>query len=129
MLDWFNSREAAQSGIALDDEYSPRAVDSGRPNALEELLRRVDTEVRPMRLNFYKKAKFANSFKWRLIENGVPRESAAGLTQSLIVHLSQSQMPVQSQNSAAGPAGRSERAKAQDLFNRGNKSLANSVYA
>ena len=129
MLDWFNSREAAQTGIALADEYAPRAAESGSPDALEQLLRRVDTEVRPMHLNFYKKAKFANAFKWRLIENDVPRESAAEITQSLILHLSQSQIPVPSQDSAAMPTGRSERAKAQDLFSRGNKSFVNAGYA
>ena len=41
---------------------------------MEQLLQRADSEVRPLQLNFYKKAKFANSFKWRLIENGVARE-------------------------------------------------------
>ncbi len=37
-------------------------------------MRRADREVRTLRLNFYKKARFANSFKWRLIENGVEPE-------------------------------------------------------
>ena len=59
----------------------------------------------------------------------LPRESAAGITQSLIVHLSQSQGSAPSQDSAGGVASRSERTKAQDLFNRGNKSFANAVYA
>ena len=27
----------------------------------------------PVELNFYQKAQFANSFKWRLIENGIER--------------------------------------------------------
>ena len=57
------------------------------------LLRRADSEVRPLQLNFYKKAKFANSFKWRLIENGVARKTADEVTQALVVHLSKNQIP------------------------------------
>ena len=60
---------------------------------MKELLRRVDSEVRPLQLNFYKKAKFANSFKWRLIENGVARGTADELTQSLVLHLSRNMFP------------------------------------
>src|SRR5579862_8708648 len=95
MIDWFNAREAAQIGASLADEFarpaarSNKAVQEGNPNALEALLRRADREVRSLRLNFYKKAKFANSFKWRLIENGVARQTADEITQSLVLHLSQ----------------------------------------
>ena len=46
-----------------------------------------------LRLNFYKKAKLANSFKWRLIENGVAREIADEVTQSLMLYLSQIGFP------------------------------------
>ena len=56
--------------------------------ALQELYERADREVRPLELNFYQKARFANSFKWRLIENGIESVVADGVTQSLLVHLS-----------------------------------------
>lgn len=131
MLDWFNSREAALLGTALADEFAPKTAaaptrNSARDRAsspMEQLLRRADSQVRSLQLNFYKKAKFANSFKWRLIENGVARELADEVTQSLVLHLSQGQMPALSQNSAAAPPDRADRAKAQDLFNRGNKTF------
>ena len=48
---------------------------------MQALLQRADSEVRTLRLNFYKKAKFANSFKWRLIENGVEPSIANEVTQ------------------------------------------------
>ncbi len=70
---------------------------------MEQLLRRADSEVRPLQLNFYKKAKFANSFKWRLIENGVAKEVADDVTQSLIVHLSQHQIPASIQGLSGYP--------------------------
>ncbi len=99
MLQWFNAREAADVGVALADEFAARAVAPAVPgrkaahgkemNALQELLRRADSEVRNLRLNFFKKAKFANTFKWRLIEKGIDRDVADEVTQSLVLHLSQ----------------------------------------
>ncbi len=137
MLDWFDSREAAQIGAALADELAPRtapAVARGEATgvsskALERLLRRADNEVRSLRLNFYKKAKFANSFKWRLLENGVTQEIADTVTQSLVVHLAQSQVPVVGQDSAAVPTDKHDRAKAEQIFNQGNSRLAKGAYA
>jgi tetratricopeptide (TPR) repeat protein len=138
ILTWLNGREAANIGAALADEFAPRTeadVTGGQPDkrssgSMEQLLRRADSEVRPLQLNFYKKAKFANSFKWRLIENGVAKEIADKVTQSLIVHLSQRQIPGPTQNSVDAPAtNRLDRAKAQQLFNRGNKFFEQRAYA
>src|SRR5271169_6188797 len=125
MLDWFNSREAAEIGTALADEFAARASASG---SIEQLLQRADREVRSLQLNFYKKAKFANSFKWRLIENGIARELADEVTKSLVLHLSQSSIQPAGQNSVAAPANRSDRTMAQQLFNRGKKAFAQGAY-
>src|SRR5277367_5041954 len=94
MLDWFNSREAADVGTALADEFAPRAAPivaghTASSSLLEQILQRADGKVRSLHLTFFKKVKFANSFKWRLIENGVARETADELTRSLVLHLSQ----------------------------------------
>jgi tetratricopeptide (TPR) repeat protein len=126
ILAWFNGREAAEIGTALADDFAERVNSSG---STEQLLRRADSEVRPLQLNFFKKAKFANSFKWRLIEKGVARKTADDLTQSLVLHLSQGQIPASHQNLADAPANRSDRAKAQLLFGRGNKLFAETAYA
>jgi tetratricopeptide (TPR) repeat protein len=135
-LAWLNAREAAEIGAALADEYAPRAESAAAPSSsqngtsdrLERLLRRADSEVRPLQLNFFKKAKFANSFKWRLIENGIARKVADGVTQSLVLHLSGTQIPVLNQNSEDTPAVRPDRAKAQLAFSRGNKLIAEAAY-
>jgi len=135
IITWLNAREAAEIGVALADEFAAQAnsaVSRGSPQSngagsMEQLLRRADSEVRPLQLSFYKKAKFANSFKWRLIENGVAREIADDVTQSLVLHLSQSPISALSQNSA--PANRADRAKAQHLFSRGNELFEQGVYA
>jgi tetratricopeptide (TPR) repeat protein len=126
ILAWFSGREAAQIGAALADEYAPGADSNG---SMEQLLRRADSNVRPLQLNFFKKAKFANSFKWRLIEKGVARKTADAVTQSLILHLSQSQIPALNQNSGGAPATRPDRAKAQQAFSRGNKMLEKGAHA
>ncbi len=116
ILAWLDGREAAEIGAALADEFAPRTESvvhevqrkSSTSGSMEQLLRRADSEVRPLQLNFYKKAKFANSFKWRLIENGVAREIADEVTQSLVVHLSQSQLPASNQK-FGGRSGQSPR--------------------
>ncbi len=100
MLKWFHAREAADVGAALADQFAAAAAPRPAPErssegmrkehatALQELHERADREVRTLELNFYQKARFANSFKWRLIENGVEPGVADGVTQSLLVHLS-----------------------------------------
>ncbi len=101
ILQWFNANEATRIGVSLADQYFSRQGISPSPAArsrtlhapdLEEflaaILHRADREVRALRLNFYKRAKLANSFKWRLLENGVEQNVANDVTQRLIVHLS-----------------------------------------
>jgi tetratricopeptide (TPR) repeat protein len=135
-LEWLNAREAAEIGAALADEYAPRtesvaamaSSQNGTSDPMDRLLRRADSEVRPLQLNFFKKAKFANSFKWRLIENGIARKLADEVTQTLVVHLSGSQIPALDQKSAAVPAVRPDKSKAQLAFSRGNKLIAEAAY-
>ncbi len=100
MLKWFNSREAAELGAELAEQFAAAPAPQPTPvrhsegqrkvhaSALEELHERADRDVRPLELNFYQKARFANAFKWKLIEKGVESGVADGVTQSLIVHLS-----------------------------------------
>lgn len=101
MLKWLNAREAAQVGTALAEQFAAATAPQlsstrsspGRPRAhatpIQELHQRADREVRSLQLNFYQKARFANAFKWRLIEKGVESGVADAVTQSLLVHLSQ----------------------------------------
>ena len=101
-LNWFDARDATKLGVALADQYAPAAESASSAggehmasrdpsDGLQELFARADREVRTLRLNFYKKAKFANSFKWRLLEKGVSSEIAGDVTQRLVVHLSLNQ--------------------------------------
>ena len=134
LLEWFNAQDAANAGVVLADSLAPsgapRSAKGARQQeagALQALLQRADREVRTLRLNFYKKAKFANSFKWRLIENGVEPSIADEVTQSLILHLSQDQ-PKEAQFSDAAPL-RLDSKKMQHLLDQGNRCLTEGAYA
>jgi tetratricopeptide (TPR) repeat protein len=132
LLEWFNAHDAANAGIALADSLTPstapRSAKAARKEgagAMQELLQRADREVRTLRLNFYKKAKFANSFKWRLIENGVEPKVADEVTQSLILHLSRDQTGAASDFKPAAPLP----GKARGLLDQANKCLDEGAHA
>ena len=99
ILEWFNAQVAVEAGTSLADKFAPpigsrsvgrakneRSKDAGR--SLQGIFDRLDREIRVLRLNFYKRVKFANSFKWRLIENGVEKTVADRVTHSLLLRLS-----------------------------------------
>jgi tetratricopeptide (TPR) repeat protein len=98
ILSWLDTSKAVETGIALADQLAPRAIPSALKSgstthptlveALREILARTDHPARAADLNFYKRAKLANSFKWRLIESGVERAAADEITQALVLNLS-----------------------------------------
>lgn len=103
LLKWLDAGEATAAGAALADDFYlqsgsslPRArakqagQGSGEPELqkfLQKFLHRVDQAALPLELNVFKKAKLANSFKWRLLEKGVEKELVDELTQALVVRL------------------------------------------
>jgi tetratricopeptide (TPR) repeat protein len=102
MLSWLDARAAAQAGVALADGFvldSASAPDRGQrkdqgertklelQKFLQKFLQRVDRDTRPLKLNLFKRAKLANSFKWRLLEKGVEQELVDELTQALVLRL------------------------------------------
>jgi tetratricopeptide (TPR) repeat protein len=131
LLQWFNAHDATNAGVALADSLVPPSAKGARKDgsgdALQALLQRADREVRTLRLNFYKKAKFANSFKWRLIENGVEPPIADELTQSLVLHLSQNQPKTAESSDSAPP--RFDSVKTKHLLVQGNRCLTRGDYS
>ena len=113
MLKWLDAREATEIGTALADGFvldntaasgSARRKEQGSARApaelqkfLQKFLQRVDREARPLRLNLFKRAKLANSFKWRLLEKGIEKQLVDELTQALVLRLTDNA------NSAAQP--------------------------
>jgi tetratricopeptide (TPR) repeat protein len=146
--DWFKSREAVDIGAALADQFAraagpaaklPDAGERGekakaaQDHALQEILRRVDEEISGLRLNFYKRAKFANAFKWKLLENGIDGETADHASRTLLVHLAMSgtalaQEPRESA-AATEPTDQPVVGSARQLLAQGNKCVARGAYA
>jgi len=94
-LDWFNPHEAVAVGATLADHFLPRQTSSptGRGVSndwrrdLPRFRQRIAREARPLKLNFFKRAKLLNSFKWRLLEHGFNSDTADELTQTLLMQL------------------------------------------
>jgi tetratricopeptide (TPR) repeat protein len=99
LLKWLNAHEATQVGTALADDFVMRAAPAtsdtrasksgaaARTRELERFLQRVDRETSALKLNVFKRASLANSFKWRLLEKGVEHQLVDELTQSLVLRL------------------------------------------
>jgi hypothetical protein len=100
LLKWLRASEANQVGTALADgvvvQTDPGGSGrSGKAGAqqkdlqkfLHTFLQRVDRETQPLRLNVFKRASIANSFKWRLQEMGVEQKLVDELTQALVLRL------------------------------------------
>jgi tetratricopeptide (TPR) repeat protein len=140
ILQWFDASEVTKIGVELADQFAPQQASaavhssqsppSKQDDGLLLILQRADREVRGLRLNIYKKAKFANSFKWRLLENGVEKALADELTQRLVLHLSGNQSePVLGDNADAGTTDRPQPNDAKYLLMQGNRSIACGAYA
>jgi tetratricopeptide (TPR) repeat protein len=99
---WLNAREATEVGTALADDFvmqtagpaearhkaaRPAVQSKDLQKFLQRFVQRVDRDALPLRLNLFKRAKLANSFKWRLLEKGVDREIVDELTRVLTLRL------------------------------------------
>jgi len=140
ILQWFNARQASEAGAALADKLTPSAARIDRSDvgptdgALSEIVRRAQAEVRGLRLNFYQRAKLANAFKWRLIENGIEKTVADEVTQSLVVDMSSRRSKTSAPNEADASPGKSPTpgqllAKGNKLFEQGDYNSALACYA
>lgn len=98
LLEWFNAREAIEVGAKLADQFLPeyRSSGQGRQNAgpardwrkdLQTFRQRVTRETSQLKLNFFKRAKLLNSFKWKLLERGFDSAAADDLTHEVLMHL------------------------------------------
>src|SRR5437016_7674570 len=139
LLKWFSAREATEVGSALADDFLQSASRSSgtrrqgtqsgpQGQDLQKLLRRVDREAGPLKLNLIKRAALANSFKWRLLEKGVEQQLVDELTHALVLRLNQANS-VPSDQAAERLERRSGSRPVQALHTRGNALLARRGYA
>ena len=128
---WFNAQAAIDLGIRLAEQFASqlttdstvrgRKVLDKEAKAQQQLFQNADREVRALRLNLYKRAKFANSFKWRLLERGISTELSDKTTQSLVLHLSVGATRTRtSENAAIEMKDRPSSADAEALFVKAN---------
>jgi tetratricopeptide (TPR) repeat protein len=136
---WFNSRQATDIGAALAIQVAPfLATESAREGkaasgkgdkALAEIIRRGADEVLSLRLNIYKRAKFANSFKWGLLDRGVAAAAADQMTEFFLMHLSRKGPNASTDQHPASKTSKSVNAgNLKQLFLRGNKCFAQGEY-
>ena len=96
MLDWFDAREAMQVGSTLADcllkpmgagnrRPAPRPKEAGAD--VQKFLQRAVGEIRPLKLNLFKRSKLLASFKWKLLEHGYDKPAAEELTHILLMQL------------------------------------------
>ena len=132
ILQWFDARQASEAGAALADKFTPCAarVDSAaaarKEGSLQTLVKQAGSEVHGLGLNFYQRAKLANAFKWKLIENGIAKEVADEVTQFLVVDISAARTgktAVAREAPAAKPA-----SSAGELFARANRHATEGEY-
>jgi tetratricopeptide (TPR) repeat protein len=146
MLKWLDAREAAEVGTALADDFvlqsGPGSKGARRKDGtagapaelqrfLQKFLQRVDREARPLKLNLFKRAKLANSFKWRLLEKGVEPPLVDELTQALVLRLTGNRGTAAQEQPAAVPSGAPRKLRAtgaQALHVQGNAHLEQGAY-
>jgi Flp pilus assembly protein TadD len=121
-----NARDAVDAGTTLADSFPVKAT---RREALGQFVQHAVSTLRSQKLNFYKRARFANAFRWRLLEKGVAAETAAEITQELLVISVNkgvpSEEPVQPEAVAAPRRAPNLLAQqAQDAYARGDYSQA-----
>jgi len=126
---WLKAQEAVQAGSELADAF-PKA---GPAEETGRFLMRAARNIQGQGLNFYKRARFANAFKWRLRENGMDADAAHTVTQTLLLQVllpgqpaTQPQAPSRAK-AAAAPAPEN-RKRAEDLAHRGDAALAAGDY-
>ena len=96
----FNTKIAAEVGTKLADHVLKARAEKGRKSRngqsspqdalVQSFLAQVDRDARPLRLGIFRRAKLANTFRWRLLESGVDGAVADDLTKLMLVQLSKS---------------------------------------
>jgi hypothetical protein len=100
MFDWFDTKEAKQLGLTLADNVSSeiamenKKAQKSKKKEMEhkaKIMKRVFVRVsqykQSSKPNFYKKAKLANTFKWRLLDLGHDADFVEILTKELLLHM------------------------------------------
>jgi len=80
---WLKARDAVDAGSELADSFPAQTT----ADYLREYIDRCTHQLSTRKLSFYKRVRFANAFKWRLLEKGVAAETAHDITQTLLINI------------------------------------------
>lgn len=80
---WLKAQDAVDAGAELADSFPAHTTG----NYIRQFMARATDELRAHKLSFYKRVRFANAFKWRLLEKGVAAETAHDITQTLLINI------------------------------------------
>jgi tetratricopeptide (TPR) repeat protein len=137
---WFNARDAVEAGAELADKFPlptpPAAHESSakaaprraQGEALRDFMRRAAADIHSLKLNFYKKARLANAFKWKLVEKGVEADLAHEATQSLVVSILANSTSASPWIDTPPPASRPDARNAEKLIARAAELHARGAY-
>lgn len=95
MISWFDARDAQEFGKSLADFFMER-IPLEKPHkkakslakkqeVLDKMLVQIQLFKMKHKLNFYKKAKLGNSFKWKLLDADYDPELVDELTKFLML--------------------------------------------
>ena len=99
LFDWFDTKEASLIGIKLADDLSKELTRVNnkhskkevvnRAKVLQKVFSRFDQFKQKNKLNFYKKSKLINEFRWRLAEIGHDNEFIELMVKELLLYINQ----------------------------------------
>jgi hypothetical protein len=97
LTDWFDAKEAAHMGIKLANDLSqelaktnnnrPKKEIANRAKVIQKVFSQLDLFKQNTQLNFFKKSKLINEFRWRLTEVGHDKEFVQIVTKELVLYL------------------------------------------
>lgn len=97
LFDWFDTKEAALIGTKLAEDLSQALANANnkaskknlanRAKVIQKAFSQFDQFKRKTKLNFYKKSKLINEFRWRLTEVGHDKEFVEMMTKELVLYI------------------------------------------
>jgi tetratricopeptide (TPR) repeat protein len=89
-LNWFDSRAAIETGELLAESFS-HEIKLHRETPIEESAQKLYSQAkcfsRDLHLNFYKKTKLVNAFKWGLLEQKIDKQFVSTAARELLLQL------------------------------------------
>jgi len=98
-IDWFNTKEVTLLAIKLANDLSAeleknnhksqKKASDHNARTMQKICRELNQYQQKNKLNFLKKSKLANEFKWRLTEIGHQKDFVDSTTKELLMHMNE----------------------------------------